>query len=173
MLRRDSDNDGHSHFQGDRSHARAIVYAAFKVAKVLGMEPVDFLFRDGAIRQPVAGKGEDVCAHVAPSYATSPARCQSSTRVSCRHSSRSTRVSATPKIPSLSSGGMFSPDDMISSAFARLQACLIGVSSSFRPLEIVSIFSLAFFFMTAPPFLPGPSSIPRSRARSHSRTFRG
>jgi hypothetical protein len=56
-----------------------------------------------------------------------------------------------PKIPSLSSGGMFSPDDMMSSAFARLQACLIGVSSSFRPLEIISIFPLAFFFMTAPP----------------------
>jgi hypothetical protein len=46
---------------------------------------------------------------------------------------------------------MFSPDDMMSSAFARLQACLIGVSSSFSPLATISIFPLAFFFMTAPP----------------------
>jgi hypothetical protein len=46
---------------------------------------------------------------------------------------------------------MFLPDEMMSSAYARLQACRIGVSSSFSPLEIISIFPVAFFFMTAPP----------------------
>src|SRR5450755_3484489 len=89
-------------------------------------------------------------AHAAPCFATSAARCQSSPRVSWMHSSCSMRVSATPKIPSLSSGGMFSPDDMMSSAFARLQAWRIGVSSSFSPLATSRIFVLAFF-MTAPP----------------------
>jgi hypothetical protein len=68
-----------------------------------------------------------------------------------RHSIRSTRVSATPKIPSPSSGGISSDDDIMRMALARLQAWRIGVSSSFRPLEIISIFRLAFFFMTAPP----------------------
>src|SRR5450631_123526 len=89
-------------------------------------------------------------AHAAPSFSTSQARCQSSTRVSCRPSSSATRISATPKTASPSSGGMFSPDDMIISALARLTVCRISDSRSFSPLATSRIFVLVFFFMTSP-----------------------
>src|ERR1700730_11165388 len=128
-------NEGNARFRGRPRCISRLAKAS--TAKVRG-----FVF--GQFRECPIG-------HDSPPFSTSLARCQSSHRVSCRHSISSTSVSATPKIPSPSSAGMSSDDDIMRMAFARLQAWRIGVSSSFRPLETISIFPLAFFFMTAPP----------------------